>query len=93
VKADGSPGPNARPGAAADREVRRRYAVTPRITGSYARLPRPGTTYALGQPKFAPDRRFPSYLPNAPFPITRYGADWLAAVGDPVHRFFQNVAA
>ena len=50
-------------------EVRARYEVTPRITGSYARLPRPGTTYALDQPQFAPDRRFPGDLPNAPFPI------------------------
>ncbi len=88
VTADGRPGPSARLAAQRIAEVRGHYEVTPRITGSYARLPRPGTTYALDQPQFAPDRRFPGDLPNAPFPITRY-ADWMAAVGDPVHRFFQ----
>ncbi len=68
--------------------MRDRYQVTPRIAGGYARLPQPGTTYALGLPKFAPDQRFPDDLPNGPFQITRY-ADCMAAVGDPVHRFFQ----
>ena len=88
VKPDGSPGPRAVLARQRVAAVRDRYEVTPRIAGGYARLPQPGTTYALDQPKFAPDQRFPKNLPNAPFPITRY-ADWMAAVGDPVHRFFQ----
>jgi len=65
-----------------------RYAVTPTYSGIYAHLPQPGTTYALNQQKNAPDKRFPADLPNGPYQITRY-ADWTAAVGDPVHRFFQ----
>jgi phospholipase C len=62
--------------------------VTPPIAGSYGTLPEPGTTYAVGQPRWVPDRRFPAELANGPFPITRY-ADFMAHVGDPVHRFFQ----
>src|SRR5579863_1361488 len=88
VNADGSPGPNFALARQRTADVRRRYAVLPRLTGEYQTLPQPGTTYALQQPKFAPDARFPRNLPNGPFQITRY-ADWTAAVGDPVHRFFQ----
>jgi len=88
VTADGGPGPNVRLARQRIASVRERYEVTPRITGSYRHLPRPGTTYAVGQPQWSPDLRFPDDLPNAPFPITRY-ADWMATVGDPVHRFFQ----
>ncbi|MGE5200504.1 MAG: alkaline phosphatase family protein, partial [Acidobacteriota bacterium] len=88
VKADGSPGPNAARALQRTAETKDRYAVTPRITGAYPSLPRPGTTNALGQPRFAPDARFPENLPNGPFQITRY-AQWMSAVGDPVHRFFQ----
>jgi phospholipase C len=88
VKPDGSPGPHFDLAAQAIASVRERFLVTPPHTGSYESLPQPGTTYALGQAKFEPDRRFPASLPNGPFPITRY-ADWTAAVGDPVHRFFQ----
>jgi len=88
VKRDGSPGPHVALAAQHMASVRERYLVTPPRTGTYKSLPRPGTTYALDQPKFEPDKRFPANLPNGPFPITRY-ADWTAAVGDPVHRFFQ----
>ena len=88
VKTDGSPGPRFSLAAQRLASVRERYLVTPPKTGTYKRLPQPGTTYALNQPKFEPDKRFPASLPNGPFPITRY-ADWTAAVGDPVHRFFQ----
>jgi acid phosphatase len=88
VSADGSPGPNFALAAQHLATVHERYAVTPPATGGYERLPQPGTTYARGQPQFALDARFPTDLPNGPFPITRY-ADWTAAVGDPVHRFFQ----
>ena len=68
--------------------MRDTYQVTPRIVGTYGELPRPGTTYAAGLPRFAPDARFPALLPNGPFQITKY-VDYTAAVGDPVHRFFQ----
>jgi len=88
VKADGSPGPNFALALQRTAEAKDRYAVTPRITGAFASLPRPGTTYAQGQPRFVPDARFPEDLPNGPFQITRY-AQWMSAVGDPVHRFFQ----
>jgi acid phosphatase len=88
VKRDGSPGPHVALAAQHTASVRERYLVKPPRTGTYKSLPRPGTTYALDQPKFEPDKRFPANLPNGPFPITRY-ADWTAAVGDPVHRFFQ----
>jgi len=88
VKADGTPGPNFALALQGTAEARDRYAVTPRITGAYPSLPQPGTTYALNQPRFAADARFPTDLPNGPFQIARY-ADWMAAVGDPVHRFFQ----
>jgi phospholipase C len=88
VKRDGSPGPHVALAAQHTASVRERYLVKPPRTGTYKSLPRPGTTYALDQPKFEPDKRFPQSLRNGPFPITRY-ADWTAAVGDPVHRFFQ----
>lgn len=88
VDADGSPGPKVAAAAQSIAEVRARYAVRPKITGAFGTLPQPGTTYARGQPQWVADPRFPAELPNGPFPITRY-ADWTAAVGDPVHRFFQ----
>ena len=88
VKRDGSPGPHFALAAQRLATVRERYLVTPPKTGTYKRLPQPGTTYASGQPQITLDKRFPANLPNGPFPITRY-ADWTAAVGDPVHRFFQ----
>ena len=88
VRADGSPGPDFSLARQHLSVVHERYQVMPNWAGSYEYLPQPGTTYALNQPKFEPDQRFPANLPNGPFPITRY-ADWTAAVGDPVHRFFQ----
>ena len=88
VNRDGSPGPEFTKAAQRRAEVRDAYQVTPRIVGTYGELPRPGTTYAPGLPRFAPDARFPALLPNGPFQITKY-VDYTAAVGDPVHRFFQ----
>src|SRR4029077_9429915 len=82
VKRDGSPGPHFALAAQHMASVRERYLVTPPRTGTYKSLPRLATTYALDQPKFEPDKRFPQSLRNGPFPITRY-ADWTAAVGDP----------
>jgi phospholipase C len=88
VNRDGNPGPEFTNAAQRRAEVRDTYQVTPQIVGTYGELPRPGTTYAPGLPRFAPDARFPALLANGPFQITRY-VDYTAAVGDPVHRFFQ----
>ena len=88
VNRNGDPGPEFTKAAQRRAEVRDTYQVTPRIVGTYGELPQPGTTYAAGLPRFAPDARFPAVLPNGPFQITRY-VDYTAVVGDPVHRFFQ----
>ncbi|HEY1433710.1 MAG TPA: hypothetical protein VGF39_19090, partial [Stellaceae bacterium] len=88
VNRDGGPGPNFAQGAQHRAEVRESYEVTPRIVGTYGELPRPGTTYAIAQPRNVPDRRFPAQLPNGPFQITKF-VDYTAPVGDPIHRFFQ----
>ena len=88
VNADGTPGPNFAKAAQQQAAEDGHYEVTPKQTGPYANLPRPGTTYAVGQPKFVPDIRFPAELPDGPSPITHY-VDWTAHIGDPVHRFFQ----
>ena len=88
VKDDGSPGANFAHAAQWRAEAHERYQVTPRRIGTYAALPRPGTTYARGLPRNTIDERFPADLANGPFAITRY-ADAAAFIGDPVHRFFQ----
>ena len=88
VDRDGSPGPDFAKATQRRAEVRQTYEVTPHIVGGYGELRQPGTTYAVGQPRFVPDERFPVLLPNAPFQITEY-VDYAAQVGDPVHRFFQ----
>lgn len=88
INADGTPGKNFARAAqqqASDTDV---YRIDPPLTGPYATLPQPNTTYATGQPPNVPDARFPADLPNGPFQITRYVA-YDAYVGDPVHRFFQ----
>jgi acid phosphatase len=88
VNRDGSPGSNFTQAAQRRAEVRDTYQVTPSIVGTYGELPRPGTTHAVGLPRFVPDQRFPALLPNGPFQITKH-VDYAALVGDPVHRFFQ----
>jgi phospholipase C len=88
VTADGSPGPNFARAAQRAAAPRGRYEILPPSGESLPALPQPNTTYAKGLPQFVPDARFPATLPNGPFPITRY-ADYMAYVGDPVHRFFQ----
>jgi phospholipase C len=37
---------------------------------------------------FVPDKRFPTTMPDGPFPITQY-VKYSDTVGDPMHRFFQ----
>lgn len=88
VNRDGSPGPEFTKATQRRAEVRDSYEVTPRIVGTYGELPRPGTTHAAGLPWYVPDQRFPALLPNGPFQITKY-VEYVAPVGDPVHRFFQ----
>jgi acid phosphatase len=88
VNKDGSPGPHFADAAQLEANVRDRYAVTPPTGAAFAVLPQPGTTYANGLPQYSLDTRFPADLPNGPYRITRY-AKYDAAVGDPVHRFFQ----
>ncbi|HEV2220269.1 MAG TPA: alkaline phosphatase family protein, partial [Casimicrobiaceae bacterium] len=88
VDRDGSPGPAFAQAAQRIGAGSGHYAATPALKGTYATLPRPGTTYATGLPRYHPDTRFPDDLPNGPFRITRY-VPYTAPVGDPVHRFFQ----
>jgi acid phosphatase len=65
------------------------YSIAPTITGAFATLPQPNTTYANGQPPNVPDSRFPANLPPGPFPLSAYVAYQLQFTGDPIHRFFQ----
>ncbi|HUH85482.1 MAG TPA: alkaline phosphatase family protein, partial [Stellaceae bacterium] len=88
VTADGNPGPNFALAAQRMAAPRQRYELLPPVTDVFPSLPQPNTTSARGLPQFVPDERFPTTLPGGPFPITRY-ADYMAYVGDPVHRFFQ----
>ena len=52
------------------------YSLTPKITGKYATLPQPNTTYVptscSGLAGNAPDTRFPTNLANGPYQITKY---------------------
>jgi phospholipase C len=92
VNADGTPGPNfvlaaqqQASDAAADG-----YRNQPTLTGPYATLPQPWTTYASGQIPGVPDARYSATLPNGPFQLTNSNASYPKLfVGDPVHRFFQ----
>lgn len=88
VNADGTPGPRFRRATQRQATDTQIYSPQPSITGSYAFLPQPQTTYATGVPPGVPDPRFPANLPNGPFQITRY-VSYDAHTGDPIHRFFQ----
>ncbi len=88
INADGTPGPNFALAAQQQASDLNTYSIDPSLTGPYAVLPQPQTTYATGQPPGVPDARFPANLPNGPFQITRYVA-YDAHTGDPMHRFFQ----
>jgi phospholipase C len=85
---DGSPGPRYSRAIQQQASNTGAYRTAPDITGPYAVLPQPHTTYATGQPQATADERFPADLPPGPFQITRYAA-YNAYLGDPVHRFFQ----
>ena len=88
VNADGSPGLRFADAVQRQASVIDRYSAIPVTGAPFAVLPQPGTTYATGLPQHVPDARFPADLPNGPYRITQY-APYTAAVGDPVHRFFQ----
>ncbi|MDE2093011.1 MAG: phosphoesterase, partial [Burkholderiales bacterium] len=88
VNADGSPGPNFARAVQQQAGNTSAYRVDPGITGAYAFLPQPQTTYATGLPPGVADVRFPADLPPGPFQITKY-VPYDAFVGDPPHRFFQ----
>ena len=76
ITKSGGLGPNYQKAAQLTASDTSAYSVTPKITGHYASLPRPNTTYVApgcdGQPPFTPDKRFPAALPNAPYQITKY---------------------
>ena len=88
VNADGSPGPNFARAVQQQAGNTSVYRVDPGITGAYAFLPQPQTTYATGLPPGVADVRFPADLPPGPFQITQY-VPYDSFVGDPPHRFFQ----
>ncbi|MDX6296178.1 MAG: hypothetical protein QOI51_35 [Nocardioidaceae bacterium] len=80
VKANGRLGPNAGEAeqltATDTQQNPGHYSLAPHITGSYATLPQPNTTYVStgcsGQPGNTPDGRFPAALANGPYQITKY---------------------
>jgi acid phosphatase len=91
IHADGTPGSRfdrAAQQEAGDFQVDK-YQMAPTLTGAYAALPQPQTTYATGLPPGVPDDRYPTDLPNGPFQMTNSLAPYSSHFGDPVHRFFQ----
>ena len=88
VLADGSPGPNFRLAEQHTAEVLDTYTPTPKVTGSYSKLPQPYAFGAFGQRYDVPDARFAEPMPNGPFQITQH-VGYGAHTGDPIHRFFQ----
>ncbi len=88
INADGTPGPNFSLAMQQQASNLNSYSIDPLLTGPYATLPQPQTTYATGLPPGVPDVRFPANLQNGPFQITKY-VPYDAHTGDPMHRFFQ----
>jgi phospholipase C len=72
----GLPGPNFSKAAQYTAVNTKKYSLTPKVTGKYALLPQPNTTYVSqacdGLPGDSADTRFPADLPNGPFQITHY---------------------
>jgi acid phosphatase len=89
VKLDGTAGPNFKRAEQWQAIEKGAYSIAPERTEPYVSIPQPNTTFAYGQPHNAPDKRFPTNLPNGPFQLTKYTAYQLSYTGDPVHRFFQ----
>jgi phospholipase C len=88
INEDGSPGPNFAKAVQQQAGNTSVYRIDPIITGPFAFLPQPQTTYATGLPPNVPDVRFPADLPPGPFQITRY-VPYDSYTGDPPHRLFQ----
>jgi phospholipase C len=76
VTRSGGLGPNYQKAAQLTATDTTSYSITPKITGHYASLPQPSTTYVPpgcdGQPPFTADKRFPAGLANAPYQVTKY---------------------
>ena len=76
INPDGSPGPNFGKAAQLKASDKGAFSLTPTITGKYATLPAPNTTYMSkacdGLAGNSADTRFPASLPNGPFQITKY---------------------
>jgi acid phosphatase len=76
VTRNGNPGTNFAKASQETASNASTYTLTPKITGKYATLPAPDTTYVSsacdGLPGNSPDSRFPAALPNGPFQITKY---------------------
>lgn len=97
VQRDGAPGPNY--AQAVQRLGSNRhasYTVDPLRLEAYTKLPQPLLTGVFNPQTLQlfgniPDARFASLNANGPFQITRFVnyTDPNAAIGDPVHRFFQ----
>ncbi len=85
----GAPGANFAQAAQQQASNTATYSIAPTVTGPYATLPQPNTTYATGQTPGIPDPRFPANLPNGPFQISNHVPYKGSYTGDPVHRFFQ----
>lgn len=88
IDEDGSPGPNFANAVQQQAGNTSVYRIDPAVTGAFASLPQPQTTYATGLPPDVPDVRFPANLRPGPFQITKY-VPYDSYVGDPPHRFFQ----
>jgi len=56
IDKEGQPGPRFAEALQRRASVRDRFAVTAPISGAFATLPQPGTTYAKGLPSYAPSR-------------------------------------
>jgi acid phosphatase len=76
INANGTPGPYFAKAAQVTATDTGNFSLTPAITGKYATLPPPNTTYVSkacdGLPGNSADTRFPANLPNGPFQITKY---------------------
>ena len=76
VTAQGTPGPNFGKATQLTATNTKTYSLTPKITGKYATLPQPNTTYVptgcSGLAQDVPDTRFPANLANGPYQITKY---------------------
>jgi acid phosphatase len=75
ISSSGTPGPNFGKAKQLTASDTSKYTLTPKITGSYATLPAPNTTYVSpacdGLSPGSADTRFPANLTNGPYQITK----------------------